>query len=509
MGYIENIKSIMQWGNSFERQGDFPLDRTDLHSSYVDALLYAKGDGSDSRQLGKLAYIGQIITVWGPNENNEDGVWVYSLVPSKEEGTLATLQNISEVDLSNYVTRGEIGSIFNYKGSVSSFLNLPQENVKNGDVYNIENTFTIGELDNAKTYPAGTNVVYTDNGWDTLGGSVDLSSYATKGDLSTEVEKLNESITTKYGTLSSLIDGKVSIDGDKTLISPVELAAIASNTSRITQLENKFQGTGNDGTTINLGDLINQVEANSAALTTKADKSELENKADASALEAVRAQLGGISSDVTSNTNSIATVTGLVSALDSRVTSVEGLRTSVSELATQVSTNLQIAKEYTNTSIGTYSGEGVTASGLRGEIEVKNAQVLASVEGVQTNLTNHIKDITLHVTADERANWNAAKAAIDTFLKDADMTTDAVDTLKELQSYMTSDGAAATGLLNRVSALESSKDAYKDADATTLASAKEYVDTKVGNLGTMSVKSADDYYTKSDINAMWEWQTVD
>jgi hypothetical protein len=83
--------------------------------------------------------------------------------------------------------------------------------------------------------------------------------------------------------------------------------------------------------------------------------------------------LEGISSDVTSNTNSIAAVTVLVSALDSRVTNVEGLRTSVNDLITQVSTNLQLAKDYTDNSIGTYSGEGVTASGLRGEIEAKDA----------------------------------------------------------------------------------------------------------------------------------------
>lgn len=94
MGYIENIKSIMQWGNSFERQGNFPLDRTDLHISYDDAVLYAKGDASDSRKLGKLAYIGQTITVWGLNEKGKEGVWVYSLVPSNKEGFLADLKPV-------------------------------------------------------------------------------------------------------------------------------------------------------------------------------------------------------------------------------------------------------------------------------------------------------------------------------------------------------------------------------------------------------------------------------
>lgn len=94
MGYTENIKSIMQWGNSFERQGNFPLDRTDLHISYEDAVLYAKGDASDSRKLGKLAYIGQTITVWGLNEKGKEGVWVYSLVPSNKEGFLADLKPV-------------------------------------------------------------------------------------------------------------------------------------------------------------------------------------------------------------------------------------------------------------------------------------------------------------------------------------------------------------------------------------------------------------------------------
>ena len=94
MGYVENIKSIMQWGNSFERQDRFPLDRTDLHISYDDAVLYAKGDGSDSRGLGTLAYVGQTITVWGTNEKGKDGVWVYSLIPSTKEGYLADLKSV-------------------------------------------------------------------------------------------------------------------------------------------------------------------------------------------------------------------------------------------------------------------------------------------------------------------------------------------------------------------------------------------------------------------------------
>jgi hypothetical protein len=67
MGYVENIKSIMQWGNSFERQDRFPLDRTDLHISYDDAVLYAKAmvviveDWVHSLMLDKLLQFGVLM----------------------------------------------------------------------------------------------------------------------------------------------------------------------------------------------------------------------------------------------------------------------------------------------------------------------------------------------------------------------------------------------------------------------------------------------------------------
>lgn len=94
MGYTENINSILKWGNAFQRQFGIPLDRSSLHGSYEDAVAYAKGDGSDERGLGKESYIGQIITVWGLNEKNKEGVWVYSLVPSTKEGYKADLKPV-------------------------------------------------------------------------------------------------------------------------------------------------------------------------------------------------------------------------------------------------------------------------------------------------------------------------------------------------------------------------------------------------------------------------------
>ena len=48
---------------SFQRVFDFPLDRSTIFDSDEDAKAYARGDGSDSRKLGKTVYLGQIISV--------------------------------------------------------------------------------------------------------------------------------------------------------------------------------------------------------------------------------------------------------------------------------------------------------------------------------------------------------------------------------------------------------------------------------------------------------------
>lgn len=97
-----------------------------------------------------------------------------------------------------------------------------------------------------------------------------------------------------------------------------------------------------------------------------------------------------------------------------------------------------------------------------------------------SDLSGHIADTVKHITADERTAWNAAKSAIDTFLKDADMTTDAVDTLKELQKYMTDDASAANALVNRVGANETAI-ATLNGNASTVGSVAKAVADVVGD----------------------------
>lgn len=90
----------------------------------------------------------------------------------------------SKKELNDTVAQA-VSGVYKFKGSVN-FAELPTENMKEGDTYNIKEEFetTEGFVDGAgKTYPAGTNVAYTDKGWDCLAGIYDFSNFLLKNDL--------------------------------------------------------------------------------------------------------------------------------------------------------------------------------------------------------------------------------------------------------------------------------------------------------------------------------------
>lgn len=206
MGYTENIKSILKWGNSFQRQFDFPLDRSSLHDSYADAVAYAKGDGTDSRGLGKQAYIGQTITVWGLNEKGKEGVWVYSLVPSAEgSGYLADLKPVGS-------TTTETADTYSAAVTLSEGLVV-------GQLILVATEETVEE----QTYKAGFYIVNAPGSISALDTSTGASDEigaltnrvaALEGNrvLNTTFETYQGEVTTALGNVNTAIDGKVSND---------------------------------------------------------------------------------------------------------------------------------------------------------------------------------------------------------------------------------------------------------------------------------------------------------
>lgn len=89
-------------------------------------------------------------------------------------------------NLTNYYDKNavdtKISAVYKYKGTVSTYNDLPSTNLTIGDVYNIETA------DSTHGVKAGDNVAWNGTAWDVLAGTVDLSGYQTKIDSSHKLE---------------------------------------------------------------------------------------------------------------------------------------------------------------------------------------------------------------------------------------------------------------------------------------------------------------------------------
>ena len=111
----------------------------------------------------------------------------------------------------------KLSGAYKVKGS-STFEALPKDNNVVGDVYNITNAFNLG----GKHYDAGTNVVWTEDGWDALSGSFDTTAIEgsiqeVADDLAQEILDRTQADTTINNNVSSLTN-KVKVNEDKLTI---------------------------------------------------------------------------------------------------------------------------------------------------------------------------------------------------------------------------------------------------------------------------------------------------
>lgn len=133
------------------------------------------------------------VTISGSNYTNMAVIAADRYVPN-------VVNNLTSSDTANALSAAQgkalndkismLGSVYRIKGSkinISEVLALT--NARVGDAWNVTNAFTFG----GKPYPANTNVVcitatstsdHDENNWDPIGGTVDLSPYAKKSDIS-------------------------------------------------------------------------------------------------------------------------------------------------------------------------------------------------------------------------------------------------------------------------------------------------------------------------------------
>lgn len=303
-------------------------------------------------------------------------------------GTNGSLKKVgSDVDLSNYVTKDQITSIYTYKGNVATYEDLPtlvsDNTLKTGDVYNVEAAY--------ENHPAGTNWVWSGSAWDALAGSVDLSGYATKS----EVSDLNTSLTGSIGSLTGEVnqvktnlDKKVDAVEGSSLITSEKLALIDTNADAITQLqqtdtsldarlkvvESAFTG---DGGTIDLGDLTTQLTDHGSRITV-------------------------LEGDNTTNKTNIGNLQTEVSGHAGRLTAIENLNTEQSTQLSGLTTRIENVEKYgesiTNLTT-TVNGHTEEISNIKTSINGLAVKSVSADEKVLAADTNGVLTTTLGLSS--------------------------------------------------------------------------------------------------------------
>lgn len=210
-----------------------------------------------------------------------------------------------KADKSDTYTKAQVDAklsgAYKVKGS-STFEALPKDNNVVGDVYNITNAFNLS----GKHYDAGTNVVWTEDGWDALSGSFDTTAIESSiqevaDDLAQEILDRTQADTTINNNVSSLTN-RVKVNEDKLTII-----------------------NGNESTTGSIANAIKQAKSYTdttvTAEQTRAEAAEQKLTSDL-ASEVTRAK-GAESANATAIANEVERATGVEETLNSNITQLQ------------------------------------------------------------------------------------------------------------------------------------------------------------------------------------------
>ena len=210
-----------------------------------------------------------------------------------------------KADKSDTYTKAQVDAklsgAYKVKGS-STFEALPKDNNVVGDVYNITNAFNLG----GKHYDAGTNVVWTEEGWDALSGSFDTT--AIEGSIQEVADNLAQEIL------------------DRTQADTTINNNISSLTNRVKVNEDKLTIiNGNESTTGSIANAIKQAKSYTdttvTAEQTRAEAAEQKLTSDL-ASEITRAK-GAESANTTAIANEVERATGVEETLNSNITQLQ------------------------------------------------------------------------------------------------------------------------------------------------------------------------------------------
>ena len=253
------------------------------------------------------------------------------------------------------------------------------------------------------------------------------------------------------------------------------------------------------GTTTATGDIAGDVES----LKTRVTNVET-NKADLTGLTALETTVASKVDNttfVTHSTNAEIHVTVVDKAKWNNASDASSTNTSdIAQLKLNKADASALTESY-NTLSGIVESNYNTLNDLiSSETTTRENAITSLTEVVNTkasndDLTAHTNNETMHITADERTNWNQAKEDIDAFLT-SNKIEGAIDTLKEIQGFLSGDTTGVSDMLSKISsaqttansALTNANTAQNEIDALELIvnTLSGKVDTNISNIETLS-----------------------
>ena len=231
-------------GSGFDLGANLPLDNRTIQATVLDR------DAMPTIQLveGLIVYVKENKTLYVLKSFDADGsnrVWeplavgavieiINTLESDRTDAALSAAQGKALKTLVDDL-RASVAAALDYKGTKDTYEDLPSEDNKKGDVWNVVAAHG--------TTPAGTNYAWDGTQWDPLGGTVDLSGYYTKTQVDdaistakSELEAADTALEGQITTVTNQLTNKVDKVEGSGLISDTDLNQIRTNKANIESL---------------------------------------------------------------------------------------------------------------------------------------------------------------------------------------------------------------------------------------------------------------------------------
>lgn len=303
---------------------------TDTEIGKIPAAIVYKGDGTTVTQSGTSTVtfaVGEIpqskVTSLTTDLAAKATTTALNAVKATAEAAAPQATTYTKIEVDNKVASA-VGSVYKMKGSVDDAAALTAlTGVVIGDVYNVVAAGTL----NGEAFEAGSNFVAIKAGagnqigmWDKLGGTIDLSAYATKttvtSEISTKIGTLDKTDTAVAGQVVSAVsetDGIITVSRRALVAGDIPTLA----TSKISGLDTALNGKVPTTRTVNSKPLSANVVLAGADILVGGDGTYGENdlqtaieamdsritSAAASRVQSFGGQTGAITVDTANTTN--------------------------------------------------------------------------------------------------------------------------------------------------------------------------------------------------------------